>query len=132
MLQIRGDQVEALRDARMLERIHKSMYTNIDSFRECSLEDTAEFSAIAFSHAKSLGFKSEQALASYVLSSWYVDIGFENKSSLLTALLEDLSSEFRIVFAMNAWVSSFLGTGDNITLANEEAKIAWIESAKFA
>ena len=87
---------------------------------------------MAFTHAKSLGFKSERALASYVLSSWYVDIGFENKSPFLISLLQDLSSEFRITFAMNAWVSSFLKNERNIAIANEEALIAWVESTKFS
>jgi hypothetical protein len=88
-------------------------------------QEREEFLRDAMATAKGYDLVTERGIAAYALAAWWLDIGFEAKSPLLTALLKTRLPEFRKVHAMNAWVQCYLGEPHDVGQADDALRQAF-------
>ena len=125
------DQMAGAGEFLLRGKLRDAMVSNASGFDELGAEQREEFIDDALSEARSWGFTSEQAFASYALAMWFLGQGFPQTSRYLNALLQSKTPEVRKVHAMNAWVSTCIGKPDDLRAADDalrqavQSTIAW-------
>ena len=88
------------------QRVDRALHKAVPEYRAVSRQLRDDFLTLALDDATEAGFVTEQGVAGYVLGAWYLEPGFEARSTLLTALLASGLPEFRRLHAMNGWLDA--------------------------
>lgn len=124
-MQLRTSQLRHLTRERFVSRLDNAFCRELSGFANVAAEERLDFLRDTMAAANSYGLVTERGIAAYALAAWWLDVGFEAPSQLLTALLKTRLPEFRKVHAMNAWVHAYLGKPHDVALADDKLRQAF-------
>jgi hypothetical protein len=131
-MRLHQDQAQRVAQAIFMEKLERVFCRDLPVFRRMSPEARSGFLGACMYNAESRGLVTEQGIASYILAAWFLDIGFEEKSRYLMALLAGHFPEVRKAYAMNEWVHAIIGEPENIAAADEKLKQAFYRTPALA
>ena len=107
------------------QRLDRALRKAVPEYPAASQELRDAFLTLALDAAEGAGFATEQGAAGYVLGAWYLEPGFESRSSLLGALFKSGIPEFRRLHAMDAWVRSTIAALADTRAADDALRKAF-------
>lgn len=119
-MKISGDQMELIGWTAFLERLKRALLRDAKGFSSLSSDSQDDFLVDCLFRAQATGLITERGIASYALAAWWLDIGFEQQSRNLMALLHSAYPEVRKVYAMNEWAQAMIGDPGDAAMADQQ------------